>query len=136
MKKIIVIFLSICLITGCNKINNKYQEKIISNLGVTSKEQIVVKYNRKKDIIYEVYSFKDNKYLFTKYIFYPNEKEYKKDLDKYTKTGSYEVKTYDEAFTLGIIIKKDGNVNNKTYTSILNKYKNRKYTIVRNLLFS
>lgn len=131
MKKIFLLLISICLLTGCQKSLSKEQLKIISNIGITNKEQIVVKYSNKNSMVYDVYSFSDTYYGEIRYMFYDNKKLYDKEKIKYAKNPSYEVKTYDEANTLGIIVIKQAKKTNKTYNTVLNKYKKKKYEIIK-----
>ena len=97
MKKIIILFYILVLLCGCSKLDQSIidaRKNLINNIGVTTKDKIVVKNGDD----YYVYSISnDYSYVAYLYKFHKSKKSYDKYIQKKENVEFYQLKTFDNS---------------------------------------
>ena len=97
MKKIIILFFILVLLCGCSKLDQSIidaRKNLINNIGVTTKDKIVVKNGDD----YYVYSISnDYSYVAYLYKFHKSKKSYDKYIQKKENVEFYQLKTFDNS---------------------------------------
>lgn len=97
MKKIIIFFSILVLLCGCSKLDQSVidaRKNLINNIGVTTKDKIVVK-NGDDYYVYNISN--DYSYVAYLYKFHKSEKSYNKYTQKKANIEFYQLKTFDNS---------------------------------------
>ena len=95
MKKIIILFSILVLLCGCSKLDQSVKDarkNLINNIGVTTKDKIVVK-NGDDYYVYNISN--DYSYVAYLYKFHKSKKSYDKYTQKKANIEFYQLKTFD-----------------------------------------
>lgn len=140
MKKILVILFSLLILTGCgkeevkNKDNtefNKRRESYISGIGATNDSRVVVNFkNGKEEDCYYVFYITGSTYTQKQYTLHNGKNSYSTFVDSHITATNYELVRDPELLTTEIILKKNQSVDGNVKEFILNKYKDKKFTII------
>ena len=97
MKKIIILFSILVLLCGCSKLDQSIidaRKNLINNIGVTTKDKIVVK-NGDDYYVYNISN--DYSYVAYLYKFHKSKKSYDKYIQKKANIEFYQLKTFDNS---------------------------------------
>lgn len=97
MKKIIILFSILVLLCGCSKLDQSIidaRKNLINNIGVTTKDKIVVK-NGDDYYVYNISN--DYSYVAYLYKFHKSKKSYDKYIQKKENVEFYQLKTFDNS---------------------------------------
>lgn len=134
MKRIIVLFLILLLLTGCTPnlskdIKNKRSE-FVTSLGVTKNDKIVIT-NKKKTQYYVYYLSNDYSYISYLYIMHDNEKKYDEYIKDRESINYYDLQKYDDMYITRINYLNGSSRNDEDIKEeIINKYKSNKNYII------
>ncbi|MCX4364466.1 MAG: hypothetical protein OSJ70_01645 [Bacilli bacterium] len=141
MKKYLVLLLIIPLIiVGCAKkkpiieYDEEAHEKIISSIGKTNNDQVVVKFNGKDCLEYYVYDIKNINFILYNYTFFNRKDAYQEAVNKYKDNVRLEFSSDDQALVTKKMIQRGSKSDDAKdlREAIINKYKDDKnYEIIK-----
>lgn len=128
IKKILILFMLVFIITGCtsNKLSDDVvnaRNNVLSEIGVTDDDSVIVKNNDKNNPIYTRYEINGNEVTVYTYLFFNNKDEYDKECAA-LKSTKYDISKFDVAYVIKLKINKYLSQEDNVKDSIISKYTN------------
>lgn len=140
MKKYLILLLFVPLIIiGCAKkkpvieYDEEAHDKILSSIGKTTDDRVVVKLNKKDNLEYYVYEIKNINFTLYSYTFFNKKEDYEEAVNKYKENTRFDLSSDDNALVTKILVQKGSKSDDAKdlREAIINKYKDDKdYEIV------
>ena len=140
MKKILILFMALLVLTGCNKEDkdnrkdefNQRRTNYVSGIGTSTENKVVINYkNKVKEDCYYVFYIKGNSYDQKQIILHNNLESFNNAVNKYGPNTSYQLEKDTELYITEIYLRKNVIVREgKVIDVIKNKYKDSKYKII------
>lgn len=140
MKKYLILLLFVPLIIiGCAKkkpvieYDEEAHDMILSSIGKTTDNRVVVKLNKKDNLEYYVYEIKNINFTLYSYTFFNKKEDYEEAVNKYKENTRFDLSSDDNALVTKILVQKGSKSDDAKdlREAIINKYKDDKnYEIV------
>jgi hypothetical protein len=141
MKKILIVFMMILVLTGCGKKEESVNKKndnddrrtsFVDGLGVTNDKKVVINYlNGNKENCYYLFYITGTRYTLKQFTLHDNKESYTNYVNKYMTSTNYDLVKYPDLKITEITLQKNFNTESKDPVKfITDKYSDKKYKVI------